>query len=111
MGTAIMGKLMNACTGDPSLAGMGYSRETVAMDLRKLALAEALLSTQGSRDQLMETGCSSAPTLCLSLNNGSSLLLWSGFPPQAFLIGDFPTPIPSGCLITTNSSLLSMFAL
>ena len=55
MGTAIMGKLMNACTGDPSLAGMGYARETVAMDLRKLALAEALLSTQGSRDQLMET--------------------------------------------------------
>ena len=45
VGTAIMGKLVNACTGDPSHAGMGYARETVAMDVRKLALAEALLST------------------------------------------------------------------
>ena len=38
-----MGKLMNACIRAPALAGMGYARETMVMDVRKLALAEALL--------------------------------------------------------------------
>lgn len=63
METAIMGKLMNACTRDPALAGMGYARETVAMDVRKLALAEALLSTQGSRGQRMGKEAAAVPPL------------------------------------------------
>ena len=51
------------------------------------------------------------PVPCMSLNNGASLLWQSGFPPQAFPVADFLTPIPSVCLLTANSSPLTRFAL
>ena len=58
-----------------------------------------------------ERGCNGSPAPCKSLNNGASLLWRSGFPLQAFLVADFLTSIPSGCLRTVNRSLLPGSAL
>ena len=55
-----------------------------------------------------ETGYNGDLALCASLNIGATLL-W--FPPQAFLVSDFLTPIPSGRLLTANSNPLPRLAL
>ena len=54
---------------------------------------------------------SGGPTLCTSLNNEPKLLWWSRLPPQAFLVAELLTPVPSGCLLIGNSSPLTGSAL
>ena len=51
------------------------------------------------------------PCLCLSLSNGALLLWRSGLPPQAFLVVELLNPVPTGCLLTANSSPLPRSAL
>ena len=74
--------------------------------VREPALAGAFPNTRGGRGRCMGREAAMAVLPCTSLNNGALILWQSGFPPQAFPVADFLTPIPSGCLLTANSSTL-----
>ena len=56
------------------------------------------------RGQCMRREAAMAAPPPISLRNGTLILCQAGFPLQAFLVADFLTPVPSGCLLASRSS-------
>ena len=107
---ACKGTSSQGCEG-LSPAGNNCVGEMEAVDMRRatlvnpfLVLKEAGTSTWGER-------LNGSPAPYTSVNNGALFLRWSWFPPQGFLVAEFITPIPSGCLLAVNSSPLPGFVL
>ena len=53
-----------------------------------------------------ERGCNGGPAPCMPLNNDALLVQCPGILLLTFLVVELPTPVPSGCLFTTNSCFL-----
>ena len=104
----------------------GKTCREVAVGMRDLTLVEAFLSSwpQVFRDLAsvvvfcspwgkgrLVLGSEVKRVACISINNDALLLRPVRFPPLAFLVVDFLTPIPSGCFLTSSSSPFPGFAL
>ena len=82
-------------------------KEVIA-EAYKLPTVKALPNACGGKGQQVSREAATAARCFVPVNDGASLLSWSGIPPLAFLVEELLISIHSGCLLAANNSSPSL---